>query len=377
MSTHSVDGRDGHARDAVPVRLLLQPARVGDDHARLRGERGELEVAERLDQRGRGRRARVPPPACARASAGDREDDQLVDPVQALDDAAEARLLDVRLAVDRRDDVRAAARVRHAGTPLARDRRERAARVGHHVADDVDPPEHALAFERPPRALVRAEEEPGEAVGLDPVVLLGHRRGRRCAARPRRARAGSTRPRPRARRRASSSCRRRRATRSGRSAAIALRDRRLHRVRVGGVEVEPVARLGEAELVEEDLRHSWSSAARCAARPRRSPPRAARPRAAPDLMNCGRFPTTVKTFIATKPTNAQRNGADRAEHLGQTKPSTGAARILPPEVEHLHAGRRRGRSAARSGRRGGRGRAIGSTYQPQRRLAGGTKSSHT
>src|ERR1700747_3008516 len=39
----------GHARDAVPVRLLLQPAGVGDDHACLRAERGHVEVAERLD----------------------------------------------------------------------------------------------------------------------------------------------------------------------------------------------------------------------------------------------------------------------------------------------------------------------------------------
>ena len=36
------------ARHAVPVGLLLQAARVGDDHARLRGERGEVEVPERL-----------------------------------------------------------------------------------------------------------------------------------------------------------------------------------------------------------------------------------------------------------------------------------------------------------------------------------------
>ena len=41
----------------------------------------------------------------------------------------------------------------------------------------------------------------------------------------------------------------------GRLGSDPLRDRRLHRVRVGGVEIEAVARLGEAELVEEDLGH--------------------------------------------------------------------------------------------------------------------------
>src|SRR5213592_3610171 len=35
------------ARHLVPVRLLLQAARVGEDQARLRSERGEVEVAER------------------------------------------------------------------------------------------------------------------------------------------------------------------------------------------------------------------------------------------------------------------------------------------------------------------------------------------
>src|SRR5436309_3445762 len=34
----------GDAGHAVPVRLLLEPARVGDDHARLRDERGHVEV---------------------------------------------------------------------------------------------------------------------------------------------------------------------------------------------------------------------------------------------------------------------------------------------------------------------------------------------
>ena len=80
-----------HARDAVPVRLLLQPARVGEDHARLRGERGEVEVAERLTSRTCGAESRARPPASAarvRGCAG-----KTTGPStrrEALDDAAAA-----------------------------------------------------------------------------------------------------------------------------------------------------------------------------------------------------------------------------------------------------------------------------------------------
>ena len=134
------------------------------------------------------------------------------------------------------------------------ERGEQAARIRHDVADDVDPAHDALALERPPRAVVRAEEEPREAIGLDSVVLLGH--VEIAAAQPRLhvrerdrrvgggARAGERRVRVAVDE-----------DDVGRLGSDPLRDRRLHRVRIGGVEIEPVARLGEAELVEEDLGH--------------------------------------------------------------------------------------------------------------------------
>ena len=174
---HRVDplrrGPDGDARHAVPVRLLLQAARVRHDHACLRCERGELEIAERLDEAHvRAEREAVFLQTSARARM-DGEDDHLVDPIEAFDDASEARLLDVRLAVDRRDDV--ATRLVGHGKRRAGQRCEEPARVGHDVADDVDPAQHSFRFERSFRSVVGAEQEPGEAVGLDPVVLLRHR----------------------------------------------------------------------------------------------------------------------------------------------------------------------------------------------------------
>ena len=59
-------------------------------------------------------------------------------------------------------------------------------------------------------------------------------------------------------------------------------DRRPHRRGVGRVQVEPVRRLGQPELLEEDVRTSpGPSADPCGGRPRRSRPTAARPTAAP------------------------------------------------------------------------------------------------
>ena len=127
-------------------------------------------------------------------------------------------------------------------------------RVGHHVADDLDPAGDALALERRPRALVGARRGAARArstsirlrssgIERSPLRRPGLDVGERDAA-PRRRRA---------RRRASSSCRRRRAP----SPAAPLErggDPRLHRARVGGVQVEPVLRLRQVELVEEDLR---------------------------------------------------------------------------------------------------------------------------
>ena len=68
-------GRGAHrdARDAVPVRLLLEAARVGRDHARLRCGRGECEVAERLaelDVRPERDRLASPARAAVRGCAG-------------------------------------------------------------------------------------------------------------------------------------------------------------------------------------------------------------------------------------------------------------------------------------------------------------------
>ena len=180
------------------------------------------------------------------------EDDHLVDEVQAVDDLAEPRLLDVRLAVDRGDDVRARlVRDRERG---ARDGTEEPARVGHHVAHDVEAAEHALVLQRPLRAVVGAEEEPRDPVDLDARVLLGH--GEVAAAKTGldvRDRNRRVRSRPR-------SCQRRvrvavHEDDVGLLARDPCRDLRLHPIDVGRVQVEPVARLREPELVEEDLRH--------------------------------------------------------------------------------------------------------------------------
>ena len=70
-------------------------------------------------------------------------------------------------------------------------------------------------------------------------------------------------------------------------------------------------------------------------------------------------------------------GAERVAH--RVDEALGAARreaVLPPEAEHLHRPPARSmRGSIRPTRRSPK--SIGSTYQPQRRLAGGTKSSQT
>src|SRR5207244_7965208 len=94
---------DGDARDAVPVRLLLQPAGVREDHARLRGERGQIEIAERIAD------LEEPPSAdLLENRAGPwmrRKDDRLTEAVEAVDDPAQAVRLDVGLAVDGHEHV--------------------------------------------------------------------------------------------------------------------------------------------------------------------------------------------------------------------------------------------------------------------------------
>ncbi len=103
------------------------------------------------------------------------------------------------------------------------------------------------------RALVRAEKHRGELVGLDAVALLGHRE---VAA----AQAGlDVRQRQVERGRGKGAGERRVGIAVdehpvGPLLAQASLDRRLHDLWVGGAQVEPVARLREAELLEEDLR---------------------------------------------------------------------------------------------------------------------------
>ena len=84
---------------------------------------------------------------------------------------------DVRVPVDRRDDVGAGfdLEVFESVGTLARDRCEQTVRIRHHVADDLRPPGDALSLEDRARALVRAQEEVSDAVDLDAVVLLRHR----------------------------------------------------------------------------------------------------------------------------------------------------------------------------------------------------------
>ncbi len=200
--------------------------------------------------------------------------------------------------------------VRH-GKRGARDRGEDPARVGHHVADDVDPPEDAFAPRASARAVVRAEEEPGEAVGLDPVVLLGHREV--AAAEPGldvRERNRRVSP-PHGRRRRSSSCRRRR----GRGRAL----RRAIRSAIAGC-ICAVSEVWRSSRYRGSARPSWSKKTCdmtwnqccpvCSTTSSIPASRSAAESGAA-LMNCGRFPTTVKTFIRRSLRTRHRCG-DRA-----------------------------------------------------------------
>ncbi len=214
----------------------------------LRCERGEVEVAERSDRREavaeRSTRTRV----CG-------EDDRLFDALEALDDPCEPVGPDVRLAVDRREHERPRleAEPLEDVRPLARERREPHRGVRHHVPDDLDPSRHVLGEERFARALVRRQQQPGEPVDLDPVPLLGHLEV--AASQPRLdvrdrgacedSRAGAREGRVRV------------AVDEHGIGSLAFRDckdRGLHRLGIGGVQIEAVARLAESELVEEDLR---------------------------------------------------------------------------------------------------------------------------
>jgi hypothetical protein len=135
---------------------------------------------------------------------------------------------------------------------VAGDRREGHARVVHHIADDLDATVHPFGRERLARAVVGRKEDGGDAVDLDPVVLLRHRQV--AAAEPRlhmgkghTRRSGS----PRAGER-----RVRVAVAEQPVGPLELRelvDRETHHLGVRGLQAEMVARLREPELVEEDL----------------------------------------------------------------------------------------------------------------------------
>ena len=222
------------------------------------GERREVEVAERLDGRTR-RAARALPRAMAVARARVRgEDDRLVDARRGRRRSARAGLgrRSPRGGSSRRRTPPARAEPLEDVRALARDRREaKATRRPSRRRRPRSRPPTPSARERRARALVGAEEQRREPVDLDPVSLLRHRRGRRCAAPPRRARPARRPPRPPARRRASSSCRRRRApSRAARRRRPSPDGGARIACDVRGVQVEPVARLGQPELLEEDLR---------------------------------------------------------------------------------------------------------------------------
>ena len=183
-----------------------------------------------------------------------RKDDRLDDPAEPVDDACEPFRLHVRLAVDRRDHVRR----RFDLEPLedarapACVRRELKARVRHHIADHLDPAADAFAAQRRRRPLVRRKQEVGHAVDGDPVALLRHREvaapESRLDVRNRHSR-GDRRFRP-------GQGRVRVAVHERPLRPLALErsgDPGPHRVGVGRVEVEPVRRLRQRELLEEHV----------------------------------------------------------------------------------------------------------------------------
>ena len=134
--------------------------------------------------------------------------------VERVDDPAEPRLHDVRLAVDGGDEVPVGleAEPLENRRALARDRGQPDRGVGHDVADNLDPSLHTLLLELPRRPLVGAEQERGGPVDLDADVLFGHRPVAASHARLDVGEGNAGLDRGRARRRASRRCRRRRAS---------------------------------------------------------------------------------------------------------------------------------------------------------------------
>ena len=169
--------------------------------------------------------------------------------VERADDRAQPLRLCVRCAVQRQRCVRLVAGDRRA---LDRDRQEEPRRVGHDVADDLAPAGNALRGELFRRPLVRTEEERRDPVDLDPVALLGHGEVERTQA------GLDMRDGYRACRFGAGEGRVRVAVDEHPVRPLALdrcADRRLHRRRVGCPQVQPVCRLGQSELLEEDRGH--------------------------------------------------------------------------------------------------------------------------
>ena len=106
-----------------------------------------------------------------------REDDRLPIAPEPVDDAREPLRLDVRLAVDRRDDVRARlepepARIRERSRAIGA-KRKHASAITSPTTSIRPPTPSARSVSR--RALVGAEEQRRDPVDRDPVALLRHR----------------------------------------------------------------------------------------------------------------------------------------------------------------------------------------------------------
>ena len=217
----------------------------------LRNERGHVEVAERGQNLHVGRDLAE---HRARTRVGGK-DHALIEAAEAVHDSRQPLGPDVGLAVDRRSDV--PARLELVPAQRLSSGRGRSARAGK-AASAITSPTTSIAAGNPfaeqrlPRAVVRGEEQRGDGVHRDPVVLLGHREVTAAQARlDVRDRHGGVAG------GLGAGERRVRVPVDERPVGPLLRedrgDLRAHRLGVGGVEVEVVARLGQPELLVEDV----------------------------------------------------------------------------------------------------------------------------
>ena len=206
---------------------------------------------------------------------------------------------DVRLPVDRRDDVRA-----RLEPVLGEDlRASRAIGASAKQASAMTSPTTSMRPGTPSARSVSATARRDRGAARlrrpRPGVLLRHRQVAAAQAPPRRARPGRV-----IARRLGARARRVRVTEDERPVGLFLLERAAIAGRiavgVGGVEVEAVARLRQPELRVED---ADSSGSQCwpVWSPTSSMPasRSAAP-TGPDLMNCGRLPTTERTFTTAR-----------------------------------------------------------------------------